>query len=427
MNYELKAPVTEEPLIQVLINRGINKDDIWHFIHTSEEDTFDPSLLINIDNGVKMLAKHLKNQDKIFIQVDSDCDGFTSSALLINYLNRLFPYTAQNNITYRIHDNKYHGLLTDTIPEDTKLVIMPDASSNDYEQHKWCAEHGIDVLVLDHHEAEKISEYACIINNQLCDYPTKSLSGVGIVYKFCKRIDQILKVNYADDYLDLVALGLIADMMDTRDYETHYYILQGLEEINNPYFKEMCERAPRQFGGGDHFMIDVAWYVAPFINSITRVGEMSEKMLVFEAMLEFKGYEKIPSTKRGCKGQLETRAEQAGRVSTNVKTRQNDSTDAGIKIIEQKINDEHLLDNKLLVLKLDSEEVFSGLNGLMANKLSNKYQRPVLVLQKVEKEDCPLWEENYFWGGSARGYDKSDLKDFRQFLLDSNLVDMAQG
>lgn len=80
--------------------------------------------------------------------------------------------------------------------------------SNDYEQHKELSEKGIDVLVIDHHEAERISEYACVINNQLCDYPTKSLSGVGMVYKFCQLIDKMLGKNIIDNYLDLVALGM---------------------------------------------------------------------------------------------------------------------------------------------------------------------------------------------------------------------------
>lgn len=61
--------------------------------------------------------------------------------------------------------------------------------SNDYEIHQYLSSQGTDVLVIDHHEAEKISEYACVINNQLCDYPTKSLSGVAMVWKFCCHID----------------------------------------------------------------------------------------------------------------------------------------------------------------------------------------------------------------------------------------------
>ena len=98
------------------------------------------------------------------------------------------------------------------------------------------------MLVIDHHEADIISENACIINNQLCDYPTKSLSGVGMVYKFCSYIDSLLDVDYADQFLDLVALGMVADMMDLRDYETKHLITRGLENIRNPYFKGMIDK-----------------------------------------------------------------------------------------------------------------------------------------------------------------------------------------
>ena len=175
-----------------------------------------------------MLIKHISQNDKIFIQIDSDCDGYTSAAALINYLNCLFPSFTQNNIIYRIHQGKEHGIVLDTIPQDVKLVICPDAASNDYDEHAALKKAGIDVLVIDHHEADYISPDACIINNQLCDYPTKSLSGVGMVYKFCSYIDELLNVDYADQFLDLVALGMVADMMDLRDFETKHLITRGL-------------------------------------------------------------------------------------------------------------------------------------------------------------------------------------------------------
>jgi single-stranded-DNA-specific exonuclease len=104
----------------------------------------------------------------------------------------------QNNITYRLHEGKQHGIILDTVPDDVKLVIAPDSSSNDYEVHEELAKRGIDVLVIDHHEAERVSEYACVINNHLCDYPTKSLSGVGMVYKFCSYIDELMGIHNAD-------------------------------------------------------------------------------------------------------------------------------------------------------------------------------------------------------------------------------------
>lgn len=182
----------------MLTNRGIPLAEINHYLHTTDDDILDPKLIDNIDKGVKMLIKHIAQEDDVLIQVDSDCDGMTSAAALLNYLNCLFPAFVQNHVTYRIHTGKQHGIIPDEVPNNVKLVIAPDSSSNDYEEHEFLSKMGIDVLVIDHHEADKVSEYACIINNQLCNYPTKSLSGVGMVYKFCCYIDELMNVDYAD-------------------------------------------------------------------------------------------------------------------------------------------------------------------------------------------------------------------------------------
>ena len=78
--------------------------------------------------------------------------------------------------------------------------------------------------------ADKISEDAIVINNQLSDYPNKELSGVGIVWQFCRFIDEILNINNANEFLDLVALGLCADMMSLRAFETRYLITKGFKK-----------------------------------------------------------------------------------------------------------------------------------------------------------------------------------------------------
>lgn len=406
---------------QVLINRGFKKENIEHFLNLSSADILNPNLVENIEAGVKLLLKHIKANSLIYMPIDSDCDGFTSAALFINYLNKLFPHFAQSNIIYSVHTGKEHGILNiDRVPKDVKLVIAIDSSSNEYEVHKELVDAGIDVLVIDHHEAEKISEYACVINNQLCDYPTKSLSGVGMAYKFCCYIDGLLEVGYAEEFEDLVALGLIADMMDARDFETQILIQRGLLNIRNPYFKEMVNRNARQFENGIT-PISVAFYVAPFINAINRSGTCEEKILIFESMLVFRAYEMIPSTKRGCKGQVETRVEQAGRTSVNVKNRQKTSETDGAEIIDQIIKKNNLLNHKILIIQIDANLVEKNLAGLIANQLASKYQRPVMVLRECERDGKKTWE------GSARGYEKTGFTGFREFLLNSGLVLYAEG
>ena len=424
MRYQLIAPRDEalSAVEQVLFNRGINPKDIEHFKYPSVNDLVNPEKLEHIKDGVAMLISHIERNDKIFIQVDSDCDGYTSSAILINYLNCLFPHYVQTQISYRIHDGKQHGLLTDTIPGDVKLVIAPDASSNDYEQHKELHDRGIDVLVIDHHEAEKYSEYACVINNQMCDYPTKSLSGAGVVYKFCSYIDQLLGYDYANDYIDLATVGIIADVMDLRDYEIREIILRGMQGFRNPLLKAMVAKDKFHFEGKQLTPFNIAWYIAPSINAITRSATEQEKLVVFESMIEYLAYKTIPSTKRGCKGQNETRVEQAVRTCANVKNRQSKAKENASDAVFQTIKDENLLEHKILAIRLDPKYAADkNLTGLIANGLLDLYCRPVLILNKVEEEG------KVYWQGSGRGYDKANLGSLRDLLESSGLVQYAQG
>lgn len=423
MEYRLRAPEFPiyTPVEQVLVNRGIPYDQINHYLNTTDNDILDPRLIPHLDEGAKMLIKHISQNDKVLIQVDSDCDGYTSAALLMNYLYCLFPSFVNNNISYRVHMGKQHGIIPDTIPEDVKLVIAPDSSSNDYEAHEYLNLSGIDVLVIDHHEADHVSKYACVINNQLCDYPTKSLSGVAMVWKFCCYIDMLLKTDHAQKFLDLVALGLVADMMDVRDFETRRLIDKGLQQIRNPYFRGAIDKDQFHFTN-EITPIGVAFYIAPLINATTRVGTQEEKLMLFESMLDFRGYELVPSTKRGCKGQAETRVEQACRNCTNIKSRQTKIRDNSLERIEQIIVNQNLLSNKILIVQLDDLITDRNLTGLIANQLMSEYQRPVLILNKIENEDGTIT-----WEGSGRGYDKSRLKDFRGFLENNKYVMYAEG
>ena len=377
-----------------------------------------------MQEGAKMLISHIGQNDKILVQVDADCDGYTSAAMLINYLNCLFPHFVQTNIFYRVHDGKQHGLLINTIPEDIKLVIAPDSSSSDYEVHKQLAERGIDVLVLDHHQAEKISEYACVINNQLCDYPTKTLSGVGIVYKFCCYLDSLVGKNFAEDYVDLATVGIIADVMELKSFEIRQIILRGMKEFKNPLLKAMVEKDKFHFEGRQLTPFNISWYISPLLNAISRAGTLSEKQVVFESMIEYLAYQAVPSTKRGCSGQYETRIEQAVRTCTNVKNRQTKSKDNVLEIALKIIEEENLLDNKILAIRLDPKYATDkNLTGLIANGLLDTYCRPVLILNHVVDEET----KQVMWRGSGRGYDKANLGSFRKLLEDSGLVEYAQG
>lgn len=430
MKYKLISEVNENysPMQQILINRGVEARDIEHYLKTTDNDIIDPTLLDNITDGIKMLIKAIKEKKKILIIVDCDADGYTSSAALMNYLSKTFP-SSEELISIKIHEGKEHGIEEKwlfEIVENYNLVICPDASSNDYEQHEYLAKNGVEVLVLDHHEAEKVSENAVVINNQLSkNYPNKTLSGVGVVYKFCSQIDHMLKQEEADKMLDLVALGMIADMMDMRQFETKHLIQKGLRTIQNPFFKSLVER--QAYSIGDTITpIGIAFYVAPLINATIRVGTQQEKETMFKAMLNNMAYEKVPSTKRGCKGQFETIVEQATRNSTNIRNRQKKARDEGMLAVERIILENNLLDNKVILVE-SPPELDKNLTGLVANQLMAKYQKPVLLLKRTMKIDEETGEVTENLQGSGRGYDKSELSDLREFLLHSGYFNYAEG
>lgn len=421
MKYKLIKEVNKNytALEQVLTNRGIKREDIPHYINTTDDD-INSFLLFGEDKlkaAATVLVKNIQDNNTVGLIIDSDCDGFTSSSLLINYLYDIFPTWTESHLIYYIHSGKQHGLsdFCDIfLEENYPLVLVPDAGSNDYEYHKKLKNNNCQVIVLDHHEADKISEDAIVINNQLSDYPNKQLSGVGVTWQFCRYIDFLLGKNYSNQYLDLVALGLTGDMMSLLEYETKHLINKGFDSdnIHNPFIYHMWQK--NQFKLGDHITSwGAAFYIAPFINAMVRSGTTEEKKLLFESMLKFKAFQMIPSNKRGHKlGEKEQLVEQAIRTCTNVKNRQSRAQDTGLEFLENMIQEQRLLNNKVLLFLLNPGQVDRNIAGLIANKFMSKYQRPCCILTKVEDVD----ENNNLrisYQGSARGCDKVGVTEFK--------------
>ena len=423
MKYELLKPLESSLSFteQIFYNRNINISTIEDFIHPPSSSILDPYIIKNIETAAETLFVHLHNNNKIFIQVDSDCDGYTSSAVLLNWLYK-FLDKKMDNISFRIHDGKQHGLLEETIQElkdgDYKLVIIPDAGSNQDDIHQMLHKLDIDCIILDHHESDIESNTAIVVNPTIdSGYPNKNLSGAAVVYKFCKILDDKASTNFADDFLDLVSLGLIADMMNTTELETRRLILLGLNNIKNIFLKALFEKQAYSMRNEIN-ITSVSFYIAPLINAVVRAGTMEEKEIIFKAFLEAFGNKKIKSTKRGAKSDdEETLAESACRIVSNIKARQNRMRDESIKIIENIIQEQELDKNKIIAI-VDNGNIDKNLSGLIANKLMAKYKRPVLILKETSDD---------LLQGSARGYEKSELKDFKGFINNSSIAEYAEG
>lgn len=399
------------PIETVLRNRGIK--NIEEFLNASDDPsvTNHYSKLKNIEKAVDCLMLHITNDSLIFVQVDSDADGYSSSAILINYLKEQYP---DINIQWRLHEGKEHGIKAEHVPDDVDLVIVPDAGSSDYEEHKKLYNKGINIIVLDHHLTDKESQHAIVVNNQISpEFPNKNLSGVGVVFKFLEALDNRLGIKKAKNYLDFVALGIVGDVMDLRELENRYYIAQGLQNLKNPMLKEMFKELEYSTKGQRNPMV-LGWYISPLINAVIRSGTMQEKEQVFKAFLD-DGTSLIYNEKKDRYENLLTNTIQ---VMKNVRQRQNKARDEGVKLIEQRIEEKNLLDNKVLIVNV-TDILDKDLTGYVANKLMDKYKRPVLLLRYNNETDT--------LSGSARGYHKGVIKDFRQYLLNTQMFDYVEG
>lgn len=415
MKYRLINKNSMEPFAQVLYNRGISPANFVEYANPTDACLIHYSKLDNIESAATVLVTTLQKRKKIYIQVDSDCDGYTSSAALLNYIYRVFP-TA--DIDYGLHPGKEHGIILSSRDfSKYDLVIIPDAGSAQYEEHKALKEMGASVIVIDHHEADRYSDDAIVVNNQLSvGYSNKNLCGVAMVYKFCQCLDDKLGVKHADSMLDLVALGLVADMMSLAEVETRYLIMRGLVNIQNPLVAGLVDKQSYSIDGAVT-PIGVAFYIAPLINATIRMGTEIQKDRLFNALLETGAYEFVPSTKRGEKGKLEAVLTQAVRDTGNVRNKQNKERDLGIEKIEQVIQETGADSHKVLLIEAP-EGLEKKITGLMANQIMAKYQKPILLLREGDNGLCE---------GSARGYEKSALKDFKGFLTKTGLFDYTEG
>lgn len=389
----------------VLKNRGVR--DKKAYLNLTSSCLYDYHLLDNIERAVDLYVNHISVNNPIHILVDCDTDGYTSAASLYSYTKKVNPYVP---ITYSIHQKKEHGLSKDIeIPKETKLLIIPDAGSNDVDQCKKLSEHGVDILVLDHHQCDIKNPYALVVNNQLCGYPNKQLCGAGVVYKFLQAVDDKEWQNYADCYLDLVALGLIGDNMDVRSLETRYLIDKGMSHVRNKFLKQLIKR--QMFTLGDNYTSkDIQFIVVPLINAMIRAGDFEEKDLMFRAFVE-------TDEQFEHKGKQESIYERAARLCLNAKNRQKSYNNSVIPRICKQIERWGQDQNKIIISNV-TKYLDQNMTGVVTIKIADYYNKPCLLLR--EKNDG-------LFGGSGRNINGNSISDLKKFLTDLHLFEMVTG
>lgn len=404
-------------LEDILKLKGIT--DIKSFLNPTIKNTESELLFNNIEKARDTLVEHIEKNSVIDLVVDCDVDGNTSGANIYQYIKRI---KSSIEIRYFIHKGKSHGLdefVEEICLDDSQLVIVPDAGTGDVDECAKIAGSGKDIIILDHHSISDEGNPAIVVNNQLSEKVTdKSMTGVGITYKFTKLLDKYYGVNYADDYLDLVALGMIGDRADTMNLQTRYLILEGLNQIRNQTNKNKFIKTlvDAQMYSMDYKITinGIGFYVCPLINSLIRLGEFEDKRYMFEALINS---DKILERKVRGKGIVEmTIQEYVLKACESSNRKQKKMTEESASILSEEI--EKFGMDKLPILVCNArDDVDSNSAGLIANRLADKYQRPCLLMRR-KGDVCK---------GSGRGYEKCEIRDFNQWCKDTQLFTKVDG
>lgn len=383
--------------------------------------------LENIEEGVQLIAG-LPQDAKIAIVVDCDTDGYTSAAILTQFISE-----SRSDLVFTsfFHSGKQHGL-EDTwkviSEQEFDLILIPDAGTND---GQYAEKLSAPVLVIDHHLPEEGSQSSnmIIINNQMSpEYHNKFLSGAGMAYQFCRALEAHGFAAKADDYLDLAALGIVSDMMSGLEPENQWFWKEGFSRVNNRFFKELLIKQEYSISKGSTGDITqiipyitpdaVSYYIAPLINALIRVGDVDEKSLMFSAFVE--GDSLTPTGGRGKRGELIPTAVEVVRLCVNARNRQKREIEKAESAIEAKIYKHGLLDNEILFVRLDEDELSlpKELNGLLAMRLADKYKKPTIVAR--------LGNDGMV-KGSLRHLSNTELTSFKSYLESTGLFEYVQG
>lgn len=425
MKYKLYSTTNKSNnmIKQVLYNRGIN--DVDTYLNLNKSIVIDYNLLDNIKESVELFDKHYQQTNCIGIIPDSDVDGQCSSAEIFLYIKRMnqnYPI----KIIYHTKP-KAHGLSDVVVPSDVKLLIVADAGTNDTKECKKLKENGIDVLILDHHEQEEENPYALIVNNQCSNkYSNKQLCGGGIVYRWLQALDDYYWNDFADDYLDLVALANISDVMDLREFETRYFVNCGLLNIENKFIKSLINA--QSYSMKDKVSIhNVQWYLSPIINALLRVGTQEEKELLFRAFIEqdeYFEYKKRATKDKPAEVIQESIYDRVARLCKNAKSRQDKKKEKSVEALSQ-IIDKLPVNDKVIVL--DTGDLLDrALTGVVAIKLAEKYNKPCILVKK-HIDDTDKKNVKITYGGSARNIDHSPIDSFKDVVNNTYAFNFANG
>lgn len=413
MQYKLIGTNNTENIIKtILSNRGIK--DWERYVNLCGASRSSYTKLTNLDVAVELFDKHFQNKDPIGILMDNDVDGVTSATLMYKYIKTL---DEDYDVQVYVHEkNKSHGLSDrDFEIGNIKLLIVPDAGTNDIEEHRELINKGISCICLDHHHAsvDISTSPAIIVNNQTSpEYLNKGCCGASVTLEFCRALDEMYWEDISDNFLDLVAVGNVCDIMPLTEFETRAIVNEGLGQINNKMLKQIIKAQDFSMKGkvNPH---TVGFYVGPLVNAFIRLATYEERQLLIKAFCEIED-ETFLYTKRGEDFPIEENIyEHVVRLMQSYKGKQDRMRKKAQPILTAKGNKT----DKVAII--DATGIIdTGLTGVVAIRVAEDLNAPALLLQKRDDE---------FYGGSGRNIDSSPIEDFRALVEECPYFIFAQG
>lgn len=373
------------PLIaQTLLRRGISSPvEVEAFLYPEK---IPPAQFPNIAQAVDLIQMAIRNEDKICVWGDFDVDGQTSTAMLVQTLRVL-----NANVIYYVpvRGKESHGVhiasLKPLIASGAKILLTCDTGITAHEAIDYANAQGLTVIVTDHHDlGETLPKAKAIINPKLLpeDHPLRNLAGVGVAYKLAEALLIENQKSEIVNLLDLVALGLIADVALLQN-ETRALAKRGIEQLRNTNrigLRVMAELASATFDSLTEETIGFTF--APRLNALGRLGDANpavELLITNDA-----------ARARVLAAQIEGLNAQRRMLTKQV----TDAAEAQLK------ENPDLLHQPVIVLSHPNWP--GGVVGIVANRLVDRYHKPAILFN--ESEDGIL-------RGSARSIDGLHITD----------------
>lgn len=353
------------PIIEELLKkRGVSgEEEIREFLSEKPQKTYDPFLLPDLEAGVDFILQAAQEQKKICIYGDYDADGITSVSILMEFLRNL-----TENIEFYIPSrfDEGYGLNMDAVKKikegGADVLLTVDCGSVSFEEVELAKKLGMEVLVTDHHSITDVRADCLLINPKRADsaYPFDGLAGCGVAFKLAQGIQKKAGLPKAalNRTLDLVALGTIADIVPLLD-ENRTLVKHGMHIIASglrPGLAALIEKI--SFDRESLSSDNVSYGIAPHLNAAGRIGDASVAAWLMLAQ-ESQKIAQYTDQLIACNQQRKKLQEQA------------------FDLCKELIED-HLADRKFLIVY--AEEVHEGIAGIVAGKLKEQYERPVILL-----------------------------------------------